>query len=699
MEILFFFAFIGLLFWNINLASKVDDLERKIFPDKKKGIFPEGTFAPDTSYDDEDEEIEKIPKEDKEEKKTLSAVSSKNPTTTSSSAFQVEDFLGRKFFSILGIISVVLAVGFFTMWAFSSGLIGPLGRVFLGIAASLILLFIGELKRNSLPDFYTLFSAGGIAGLIFVTFVARDFYDFLSASQSFIFYMLEVGVGLLLSLRYNSRVLGNLAIAGGLLAPILVKSPDPNAIGLLTFLSILSVAGFALTTQKKWPEIGWILFLGIVGFELKIFNTELLKNQPVIFLSFIFGLHALLGSGGVVRCIKEKIEQKIHQSLEDREVSEILLLVVSLFVANFIALRIFDQQGWTHFGFFVLAEGVFWLGFSEFCRIKKLALFQSIGQAAALLSVLFATVWELESKSDFALTTLLIAEGALFCFAARKTKNVLFHFFGGLALLIASFWLFALKGFGENTIAVVLLVASLLYSVEPKSKKEVVQLWSGIVFFLASLHLFIWNYSQWTELLSEKTMFLGLLFPVLWSTGVTYSILKTKSNTSLIGGLCLLFITNLTLWVFFWEEFNRNLLYVPLLALIFVLAGNFTSLTAFFVEDKALSISQSFKKTATVSILALSTASVFFFGTEFLAEPTRSIFWIMWGIILLGLGLKNAWPHFRYFGIGVFCGLIAKFYLFDVWDWDMWVKFLAFFTLGAGLLTISYFYNQKPRSK
>lgn len=80
----------------------------------------------------------------------------------------------------------------------------------------------------------------------------------------------------------------------------------------------------------------------------------------------------------------------------------------------------------------------------------------------------------------------------------------------------------------------------------------------------------------------------------------------------------------------------------------------------------------------TILILGISTFSIFVFGIENLKEPIRTIFWLIWGITLFGFGIKNNWARFRYFGIGIFCFIIAKLYLNDIWKFETWIRFFAF---------------------
>ncbi len=693
-----FLGLIGLIIWIYNIQERIITIEQAL-KNKKKSIslnFSEKTKTT-KKIEEGKKEIDFQPWEDSE---NTTKKKGQSITLKEKESFKLEDFLGRKFFSILGILSIVIAVGFFATWAFSNGLIGPKGRIALGILFGLGLLVTGELMKGKYPKFFTLISSGGIASLLIVTFIARDFYNFLSPDQSFVAYVIEIGAGILLALRYDSRVLGNFSILGGLLAPILVQSPEPNAIGLLSYLSVLSVAGFIVSTQKNWSEIVWVLFLGIIGFEIGIFDQGLLKESPLLFLAFIYGLHLLLGSGGIIRSLREKVVQTTALKMNDKSVYEILLFVVSIFTVNGLGYSIFDQQEWGHFGFFVLAQGFLFFGLSEFLKSRHLFLFQKICVSATLLSILFATIWEMGGQSQFVLTMMLVGEGVLFCFAGSKVRDGFIGFFGRLALVVASFECLEIDSFSENTVAMLALVPALLYSVgRPEKKWE--KIWGGIATFVVSGHIFNWSFNEWGNLLPETLDFAVFMVPVIWGGGLAYSFVRSKSILSQISGGIVLLIINVVLWnKISWElSHDDNLWYVSLLALNLVLIGNFVVLSCFFIHDKTYFISKEIRKNATKLVLAVSTISVFNYGAEFLDEPIRTLAWILWGGVLLGFGFKRAWPHFRYFGIGIFCFIISKLYLVDVWEWEIWVRFIAFLVLGIALLSTSFLYQKFTQKK
>ena len=683
----------GLILWNFRLGERVDRLEQEFLKEKTPKKKSASTVAKKSGNVDLPWELP-----------AARAVKTSKKTVAPRSDFHFEDFLGRKFFAILGIVSIVFAIGFFTVWAFSHGWIGDRGRIAIGMLASLGLVVAGEILRGRMPQFFDKISASGIAGMVVVTFLARDFYGFLSAGESFSAYILEISAGLALALRYNSRVLGNFSILGGLLAPILMKSPEMNATGLLIFLLILSGAGFFVSVFKKWPEILGLLFLGVLGFEISIFLAEakiftttcfspgcevLWKTiSPTAFLGFVFAIHFLLGSGGIFRVLKFQLSRK-----KSGEIFEILLFVSSIFVANLFAWQVFEVQNWSHLGFAVLAEGFLFFWLSEIFRKFRLEIFREILVGATLTSILFATIWEIGVENPFVVVMFLIAEGILFLLGGRA----IFENFGRVAIGAAFFLIFDIESFATFSVAVATFLAGVGAS-GVRAGGKLAKILVGLLVISAAVVVEVWSFDRLSSVISQEWRFLPFMLPAIFATGVAFSVIWTRENFSRVGGLIFCGIFNLILWTWFASgEFSSkdSLNFAPFSAWLVASTGNFAVLSTFFIKGNRAS--EDARDAAVVSTLGLTTIGAWLLGHEFFAEPGRSVFWILWGGILLWLGFWNLWRHFRYFGLAIFCFLIAKWYFVDVWNFEVWVRFLAFLALGVGLLAISSVYSRQGK--
>jgi len=126
-------------------------------------------------------------------------ISSKTTTSTSpvssntaleTSTNDLEFKFGSKVFTAIGIIAIILAVGFFLSYAFENNLINIYGRIILGVIAGLILLLIGEITRSHYPKYGQALTGGGLGVLYLSFYAAFSFYNLLAQPISFLMMVL-----------------------------------------------------------------------------------------------------------------------------------------------------------------------------------------------------------------------------------------------------------------------------------------------------------------------------------------------------------------------------------------------------------------------------------------------------------------------------------------------------------------------------
>ena len=131
----------GFYFWIHQLQKRIENLEH---PSTKETFTSGSLNATETTETVEDDGIDrsKWP----EHLKTAATKSTPKVVskTATKGAFDLEHFLGQKLFPILGATSIVIAIGFFAVWAFANGWVGPMGRIALGLMVSLALIGLGE---------------------------------------------------------------------------------------------------------------------------------------------------------------------------------------------------------------------------------------------------------------------------------------------------------------------------------------------------------------------------------------------------------------------------------------------------------------------------------------------------------------------------------------------------------------------------
>lgn len=596
-----------------------------------------------------------------------------------------EQWLTRKFFPIAGSVSLLIAIVYFLVLAISNDWIGPREQVGLGILGSVILLGLGEWLRPRYPQFFSYLSATGVAGLILITFVARGAYDMISAPQSLALYIVAITIGALLAIRYDKRELANLSILGGLIAPLLTNTATPDPVGLMGFLFMLSLGGFFISLHKRWPELLGLLLVGVTFFEFLIFGVSGYEVNPTLILFLVYGIAILLGVAGLARTLW-------HREDHSETPIDALVLAGSMLLANIFAHQIFQHQGWDNFGFFVLLQGFLFLGLSTWSRHQGLHLYSQFSLLGALASILFATIWELRGSQEIVLSLVLSIEALVLAWCSRWQQNDYYHVFAAVAAILAVFFTFQVSGIWWSLLAVIFNSAALLGVAHIYDRSEGDLVIKFLASGLASFMIFWWNGDLFMDLVANndwKTVW-QVIVPSLW----TLALLGLSHYTQKVG----YFVTALAslgfIHLFSWPEFDAQWLTA---GVRFVITIGLSIITA-FVALRGQHLA-AWRHPIAWILIGLSAASVLFYGVQSLEEPLRTFFWLATGLATLAVGLNRDWPQLRHAGLAVIVLVIAKLYLVDIWQWEIWMRFVAFFALGIALLGVAFNYQKWVKDK
>ena len=207
----------------------------------------------------------------------LSAQPSSDPSgsaaPTSPGRFQVdwELVLGGNWLARVGVLAVVIGVGFFLKLAFDNNWIGEAGRVALGIAGGLGLIGAGEYWSKRYPIYSQALAGGGVAILYLSIFAAFAFYGFIGTYPA-VGLLLLVSIGAaVLALRYNSMALALIGITGAFLAPFVIGGSGEGAreelsglagVEVMLYVLMVDIGVLALSTVRNWR---WFTLLALVA--------------------------------------------------------------------------------------------------------------------------------------------------------------------------------------------------------------------------------------------------------------------------------------------------------------------------------------------------------------------------------------------------------------------------------------------------
>lgn len=175
----------------------------------------------------------------------------------------LEAWIGRHGLGWVAVVLLLFAVGFFIQQVFENRWVGELGRVAIGVVLGISLCLLGlRFHRRGWRVLSQMATAGGVAILYLATFGSFGYYHLIPRDQAAIFLILLVVESAALAVLYDAPAIALMAIIGGLLTPILLRSDHDQYRSLFTYLLILNagVAGVALF--RRWPALGTVALIG-----------------------------------------------------------------------------------------------------------------------------------------------------------------------------------------------------------------------------------------------------------------------------------------------------------------------------------------------------------------------------------------------------------------------------------------------------
>ena len=170
--------------------------------------------------------------------------------------------VGQKWLLIAGVVTTVLAFGWFLKYSFDQNWVGPAGRIAMAYLGGMAFLGGGEFFRRKNFDIFGLYLiGGGIATLYFSTFAAFQIYHLLPQAPAFFIMILVTALAGALSLVYDTKWLAVLGLIGGFLTPVILSTGHDNQIALMTYMTILNAGILTIAFYKQWQLLNYLGFL------------------------------------------------------------------------------------------------------------------------------------------------------------------------------------------------------------------------------------------------------------------------------------------------------------------------------------------------------------------------------------------------------------------------------------------------------
>ena len=628
--------------------------------------------------------------------------------------FVFEKLIGLKGFNFLGIISIFLGVFLVFRTQFAKILANNYVKSSASYLLGMFFLFAGEKFYQKNKKHFAVGLIGGGIGILYLTTLLSTLYLKLYPMTAGLFIsVILTGLVVILSLRYDSQVIGVLSLIGGYLpygAYIWVNRSNVQIYYILAYSLILQGIVLGVSWKKDW------IYSKIFGFVTGVVNMTGL----VYYLNY--SIHDKITAFFYIVIFTTAysfIFLNSHKK-ENRQsnIIDYIFLSLNLIIKFSLIYSLFDKTtpSWLK-AVLVGTVGIIYGFFGDRLKDNKVA---KIFYIVALGS--FILIIPLIVPEKFVVVA-WGAETALLYFFYRKYKNREMRY-GTIAIYLVS--LVSNLIVREEAYLLVyiqdLMIISfsfvLYFLIKQKSYKTEVRILNGIFKYLIFTYsIFFVNKVVFDVVTSFKMIsygediFLSLLVSLFVLRTVTYKAKKLQDSFSLkfliiIEIIYLLFINmiNLILYFFGWSS---DILKerVPISYIFPFFLPILVNIYLFMVAKNDIHLCF-FKKNEKKPLWILGESIYFLFVANIILRIYEHS-----GVLILGAGLALdivglllcgylVWKGFRVpnrnvrrigLGIGIF--FVAKSFLWDFLRFDNSYKLIAYFSMGAILIGTSYIYQ------
>ena len=204
----------------------------------------------------------------------------------------------------IGAILFFLGAVWFVSYAVSEGWINPTMRILLGFLLGIVVNAIGHSRHTkSIGQYLTLTALGGSI-IIASVFAGQFLFSLFAPILALMLLLIAIAYTIYVSLKTKTEWLTVVGAIAGLIAPLLINSPDPDAILFFAYLFALSLAFLVIVFTTGWRLVTLILLLGVLGFQL-LFTLGGEITDPELWV-FVLMFSTLFYSAVTVSLVRSK---------------------------------------------------------------------------------------------------------------------------------------------------------------------------------------------------------------------------------------------------------------------------------------------------------------------------------------------------------------------------------------------------------
>lgn len=207
----------------------------------------------------------------------------------------------------LGAILFLIGLGWFATYAFLHNWIGPVGRIAIGIIASVLILILGWWRAQKYTYQGSVFLVLGSTGILLTLFAARQIYGFFSPWSALVVMFLSTAFVGLASVRYRVQWLSVASLVLGGIAPLLTNNPTPHDLQTFTYLFVVTLGAVWVVALTGWRSLTvWALLLFASYSAPHFFSSSLQQGTLLLFAYAFAALFFITNTLGIVKAKEGK---------------------------------------------------------------------------------------------------------------------------------------------------------------------------------------------------------------------------------------------------------------------------------------------------------------------------------------------------------------------------------------------------------
>ena len=628
--------------------------------------------------------------------------------------FVFEKLIGLKGFNFLGIISIFLGVFLVFRTQFAKILANNYVKSSASYLLGMFFLFAGERFYQKNKKHFAVGLIGGGIGILYLTTLLSTLYLKLYPMTAGLFIsVILTGLVVILSLRYDSQIIGVLSLIGGYLpygAYIWVNRSNVQIYYVLAYSLILQGIVLGVSWKKDW------IYSKIFGFVTGVVNMTgliyYLNHSVHDKITAFFYIVIFTTAYSFIFLNSHKKENR------QSNIIDYIFLSLNLIIKFSLIYSLFDKTtpSWLK-AVLVGIVGIIYGFFGDRLKDNKVA---KIFYIVALGS--FILIIPLIVPEEFVVVA-WGTETALLYFFYRKYKNKEMRY-GTIAIYLVSLVSNLIVREEKYLLVYIqdLMIISfsfvLYFWIKQKNYKTEVRILNGIFKYLIFAYsIFFINKVIFNVVTSFEAINYGkdALFCILVSLfvlrTVTYRVKKLQDSFSLkflviIEIIYLLFMNmyNFFLYISGWS-WNIQEEKIPISYLLSLILLIFVNFYLFIVAKNDIHLCF-FKKNEKKPLWILGESIYFLFVANIILriyEQSNMLFLgaglalDIVGLLLCGYlvwkGFKVPNRNVRRIGLGIGIFFVAKSFLWDFLRFDNSYKLIAYFSMGAILIGTSYIYQ------